>query len=290
MRIRSTKPEFWRSKTIAQLEWSDRFVLKGLEAYVDDNGVGKDDVELIASDVFPRDLARTPDTLARLSEAISRIFATGLIVRYTHDGERLIYIDKWKDIQRVDKPNRGRYPRPDGTLEYIDAVDRDSYRNPREGVAPGTEEQGNRGTGEQNPPTPRDESQAPQAQTARTKNGAEHARSQFAALPSRTAAAHQIAQAFSDSLPVPIETGTRTEIAVQIDKCLRDAIPPPAIAAGIRAWADSDSWHPSQIPKFVAKAAAKAASHRSGIGKPTEKARGYDQLAQELIEELEANT
>ncbi|MBN7466111.1 hypothetical protein I3U66_10915, partial [Mycobacteroides abscessus subsp. massiliense] len=49
MRIRSTRPEFWRSKTIAQLDWDVRLVLKGLEAYVDDNGVGKDDIELIAA-------------------------------------------------------------------------------------------------------------------------------------------------------------------------------------------------------------------------------------------------
>ena len=157
MRIRSTKPEFWRSKTIAHLDWSTRLVLKGLESYVDDNGVGKDDLALIAADVFPRDLSRDPrETLARLSEAISMLSEKGLIVRYVADDEDLLYIDKWSDIQRVDKPHRGRFPRPDGTLEYSQPVNRESYRNPRETLAnipetlaPVTEEQGNRGTGEQ---------------------------------------------------------------------------------------------------------------------------------------------
>jgi len=157
MRIRSTKPEFWRSKTIADLPWDVRLVLKGLESYVDDNGVGKDDIALIAADVFPRDLSRNPrDTLARLSEAISMLSEHGLIARYEVDGENLLYIDRWRQQQRIDKPAKGRFPRPDGTFNYADDVNPDSYRVIRdtlarvpEILAPGTGEQGNRGTGEQ---------------------------------------------------------------------------------------------------------------------------------------------
>jgi hypothetical protein len=324
MRIRSTKPEFWRSNTIAQLEWSDRFVLKGLEAYVDDNGVGKDDVELIAADVFPRDLSRNPhETIARLSGAIARLTVAGLVVRYSvsregvasiregvasipvtdfinfrassgaeigsqgRDSEKFLYIDKWRDIQRVDRPNKGRFPRPDGTLEYVDVVDRDSYRNTRDTLATGTGEQRNRGTEEKEPPyPPSDEPPPAQPPAKRTNNGAELARTRFTNLPARSPAAHQIAQAFSASLPVPVESGLQAEIATQIDKCLRDSIPPPAIADGLRAWAASDSWHPSQIPKFVMKAAAATARRTNGVGKPTQKAMGYDQLAEELIAEI----
>ncbi|MES5383875.1 hypothetical protein [Mycolicibacterium conceptionense] len=149
MRIRSTKPKFWESKTIAQLDWETRLVLKGLESYVDDNGVGKDDIELIATSVFPRDTFRNPrETLARLSEAISRIAAAVLIVRYEVNGEKLLYIDDWKNLQRIDKPAKGRYPRPDGTFEYSQDVNRESYGSPPEHCAPGVGEQGNRGTGE----------------------------------------------------------------------------------------------------------------------------------------------
>lgn len=146
MRIRSTKPKFWESKTIAQLDWATRLVLKGLESYVDDNGVGKDDLELIATNVFPRDTFRNPrETFRRLSEAISAIEAAGLIVRYELNGERLLYIDDWKGLQRIDKPTKGRYPRPDGTLEYSEDVDRESYGSPPEKSAPVRGEQGNRG-------------------------------------------------------------------------------------------------------------------------------------------------
>ena len=72
MRIRSTKPEFWRSERIASVNWDARLVLKGLESYVDDNGVGVDDIALIVTDVFPRDMLASPrETVARVSEAIS---------------------------------------------------------------------------------------------------------------------------------------------------------------------------------------------------------------------------
>lgn len=179
MRIRSTKPEFWRSETIASLEWEVRLVLKGIESYVDDNGVGKDSVALICADVFPHDLASDSGTFARVSRALQKLAEANILARYTLNGERLIYVRKWKSIQRVDKPNDGRFPRPDGTLEYREDVDesvtcdsgvtrdsfgsaRDCYANVPEVVAPVTEEQRSSGTEEKDlaaqkapPKTPR---------------------------------------------------------------------------------------------------------------------------------------
>ena len=153
MRIRSTKPEFYRSRTVASVDWDARFVLKALESYVDDNGVGKDDLELIASDTFPRDLAREGSRiLARLSEAIGSLHQAGLVWRYEIDGQALLYISSWESIQRIDKAQAGRFPRPDGTFNYRDSVISESVATPREPsrtLAPGTGEQGNRGTGEQ---------------------------------------------------------------------------------------------------------------------------------------------
>ncbi|UCR74445.1 RepA-like replication initiator [Mycobacterium phage Beakin] len=155
MRIRSTKPEFWRSERIAAVSWDARLVLKGLESYVDDNGVGKDDIALIVADVFPRDLSRNPrDTLARVSEAISILHQAGLLWRYEAEGTRLLYISWWEEIQRIDKPGKGRLPRPDGTMDYKSSIIRESVASPRETVAPGTEEQRNRGTEEKDLPDP----------------------------------------------------------------------------------------------------------------------------------------
>jgi len=150
MRIRSTKPEFWRSERIASVNWDARLVLKGLESFVDDNGVGKDDIALIVGDVFPRDMVASPrETVARVSEAIAHLSQAGLIWRYEADSTRLLYISWWEEIQRIDKPGKGRFPRPDGTMDYKDSVIRESVASPRETLAPGTGEQGNRGTGEE---------------------------------------------------------------------------------------------------------------------------------------------
>jgi hypothetical protein len=149
VRIRSTKPEFWRSKTIAQLDWSTRLVLKGLESYVDDNGVGKDDLALIAADVFPRDLSSSPiETLRQLTEAIHVIAEAGLIARYEVNGEALIYIDRWKEQQYIQHPKAGRFRRPDGTLEYTEVVSPASYRKPPANCMTGSGDQGIRGTEE----------------------------------------------------------------------------------------------------------------------------------------------
>lgn len=159
MRIRNTKPEFWRSERISSVSWDARLVLKGLESYVDDNGVGKDDIALIVTDVFPRDIARdmapgnppgTPGTLRRVSEAISELFEAGLIWRYTVDGTKLMYLSWWDDFQYVNKPNAGRFRRPDGTIAYKESVigesSRESPGNPGEPRV-GTGGQGDRGTG-----------------------------------------------------------------------------------------------------------------------------------------------
>ena len=124
MRIRSIKPEFWTSRTVSSVSWDARLVLKGLESYVDDNGAGRWDIELIVSEVFPRDHFRNPpETVARVSEAISELLRAGLIWKYeaedTSRGGRSVealYISSWEDLQRIDKPNRGRIRRPDGTL------------------------------------------------------------------------------------------------------------------------------------------------------------------------------
>jgi hypothetical protein len=153
MRIRSTKPEFWRSERIASVSWDARLLLKALESFVDDNGVGRDDIALIIGDLFQRDLIREPSrTVARVTEGITELHQAGLIHRYDADGTPVLYLSFWETAQRIDKPQPGRFPRPDGSLNYKDSVIREPSRilaNAPPFLAPGTGEQGNRGTEEQ---------------------------------------------------------------------------------------------------------------------------------------------
>lgn len=155
MRIRSIKPEFWRSQAVANLPRDIRLLWIGLWSYVDDNGVGVDDYRQIAADLFAldddpheaREFVR--DGLATLSRGFR-------ITRYVSDGRPLLYVNGWGEHQRVDKPHKERFPEPtdedkrlsrrnDGAAIGIATPSRES----RETLAPGTGEQGNRGTGEE---------------------------------------------------------------------------------------------------------------------------------------------
>ena len=153
MRIRTIKPEFWTSEDVASLPWEYRLLFIGLWSYVDDNGVGRDVDRLIASSLFP--LEEDPrDTLATVSRGLLWLDGQGLITRYTVDGRPFLHIAAWDKHQRIDKPNKERYEPP--TCE--NAVIRDTLATPsrdsRDILAPGAEEQGNRGTGEEETSSP----------------------------------------------------------------------------------------------------------------------------------------
>ena len=158
MRIRSIRPEFWRSASIARLSIEDRLLFIGLWSYVDDNGVGLDRVPLIAADLFADDLsANPPEVLARVSGGLLRLFQEGRIVRFVAGGRDLIAITGWEEHQRIDKPTRSRYPE----LTSADAVIRETLANPPEVLARVSEksalgegEKGRRGEGEKDTCSP----------------------------------------------------------------------------------------------------------------------------------------
>ena len=150
MRIRSIKPEFWRSADITGLNLEDRLLFIGLWSYVDDNGVGRDELPVIVADLFAGDMfADSRETVARVSRGLSNLFSASLIDRYSVDGKAYLMICKWDKHQRIDKPAKERFPRSDGTLEVIRETVATPSRDSRDTLAPGTGEQGSRGTGEQ---------------------------------------------------------------------------------------------------------------------------------------------
>lgn len=147
MRIRSIKPEFWRSLDIAALSIEDRLLFIGLWSYVDDNGVGVDRVPIIAAELFADDLSRDPrETLGRVSDGIGRLSECGLVQRYSDSSRDYLAVTNWERHQRIDKPNKPRYPLPTSENVTIRETLATPSRNSRETPAPGTGEQGNRGT------------------------------------------------------------------------------------------------------------------------------------------------
>lgn len=155
MRIRSIKPEFWRSDDIAALSLEDRLLFIGLWSYVDDSGVGIDKPALICADLFALDMERDfREAYGRVTGGLETLSLRGLITRYTVHGKPYLYVNTWTKHQRIEKPSKARFPSP--TCE--DAVLRESSRNTpvalRDMSGPGAGEQGSRGTDSSAPATP----------------------------------------------------------------------------------------------------------------------------------------
>lgn len=151
MRIRSIKPEFWRSDDVAALDIEDRLLFIGLWSYVDDNGVGRDQVALVVADLFPHDMETdSRETVARVSRGLASLSDAGLIHRFTSGKHKLLEIVAWSKHQRIDRPAKARFPR-----SSADSCDpREDSMHPIEISSPGSVdqgagEQGNRGSVDQ---------------------------------------------------------------------------------------------------------------------------------------------
>ena len=146
---------------------------------------------------------------------------------------------------------------------------------------------------EHQPPTPAprpglnlvdDEPEPPRA--ASRKTGAEIARSKFSLIQaSGSQLAGEIVRTYGEYLGTPVDAKTSREMATVIDSCLQAGQTPDEIAAGIQMWSGSDSFAPSQIPKYVMKAAA--TRRHNGVGKPTQQAVVTQNLAAEIIAEMD---
>lgn len=135
MRIRTIKPEFYRSADIADLCIEDRLLFIGVWSYVDDNGVGRDEEDLVVTDLFAKDYFKDPvATLARVSTGLARLADAGLVVRYKVEGRSYLQVTNWGRHQKIDRPNKPRYPRSDADGAEIAATLASVATNPSWGA------------------------------------------------------------------------------------------------------------------------------------------------------------
>jgi hypothetical protein len=160
-RIRSIKPDFFTSETVASLPLSTRLTFIGLWTYVDDNGVGMDNELLINAAIWPLE-GDSLETLARTREDLATLSRAGLVNRYRDSRKRYLFVTSWDEHQKVDHPRKPRYPRPGDVIgatdltsdnESVDQTIATDSRENREDLAP---EQGSgiRDQGSGNPPNP----------------------------------------------------------------------------------------------------------------------------------------
>ena len=119
-RIRTIKPEFFTSRSNAELPMSARLTFIGLWTYADDNGRGADDPRLVKAALWPLE---DKHTAAKVEADLAALADAGKILRYEVDGDRWLQIVKWGDHQRINRPSKCVIPPPPDTTGSPQAHD-----------------------------------------------------------------------------------------------------------------------------------------------------------------------
>lgn len=106
-RIRSIKPAFFKSTSVANLSKPARLTWAGLWTYLDDYGYGRDDPRLVKAEIWPLD---DDYTARKVEEDLKAIATEGMICRYEHGGRRYIHAPAWLKHQRVNRPQKSLMP------------------------------------------------------------------------------------------------------------------------------------------------------------------------------------
>ena len=88
-RIRTIKPDAFRSESLSSVPRETRWTFAGLWTYVDDAGRGLDNARLIWAELYPLDDDVTPEDVERDIDALARV---GAVVRYSADGKNYLVI------------------------------------------------------------------------------------------------------------------------------------------------------------------------------------------------------
>lgn len=108
-RYRTIKPEFWTSEQVMECTPMARLLFIGTWNFADDAGRHPFSPKQLKAEIFPSDNITSENVLGMLLE----LSKNGLIVRYTIDNRPYFYIKGWHH-QRIDKPQKPKYPAPLG--------------------------------------------------------------------------------------------------------------------------------------------------------------------------------
>jgi hypothetical protein len=108
-RIRTIKPEFFTSLTIADLPLTARLTFIGLWTHVDDAGRCVDDARLIKAALWPLDDRTATD----IEIDLKLLTESSLITRYALNRKRYIAVTNWGEHQRINRPTASKLPAPE---------------------------------------------------------------------------------------------------------------------------------------------------------------------------------
>lgn len=108
-RIRSLKPSFWADPAVADLSREERLLLIGLISSADDEGRFLASASAISGYVFPHD--DLPPKTVRTWR--NRLACSGIVHIYTVEKREYGRFPKWKQHQRISKPQPSIIPAPE---------------------------------------------------------------------------------------------------------------------------------------------------------------------------------
>jgi hypothetical protein len=245
-RIRSVKPEFFTSETVAQLTVHARLTFIGLWTHVDDAGRALDNPRLLKAAVWPLDDDVRPEDVARHLDEFAKL---GLICRYSVDSRRYLHVVNWDEHQQPKNPSKPKYPAcpkqdhgGDGPGEALPP----DYPSPTPDV----------GEDGESPSPPRARARS-REQGAGSRGSASRVAS-ATATPAATVTPIPTAQTFVAAYVDAYRGRTghdppsrvKGQLARELRTLLADGIPVEHVRAGFVEWFERDQ-HPSTLASFV---------------------------------------
>lgn len=149
-RIRTFKPEFFRSPDTAKASHAGRILFMAMWSWADDEGIGETNLYGLLGFAFPDEDELTVKEIQRLLTEVGGSFG---VVFYGCRGRFYYAIPSWNDHQKTERRANGRHPKPDHPDSYPDlrfgtsSGTQGNSAGLQCGSALGTGEQGNIGTG-----------------------------------------------------------------------------------------------------------------------------------------------
>ncbi|CAN5682012.1 hypothetical protein BH10ACT9_BH10ACT9_18100 [soil metagenome] len=128
MRMRAVYPDFYSAREFAPLSLEHRFGLIALWSYVEDNGVGRDDVNLIVGACFPFEM-RDPALYEWVATLLNTLAAGRIIPRFAAYDVAYFEFVEWDRWQKPKNPAKVKYLRSEQlpteavNISYVDPAE-----------------------------------------------------------------------------------------------------------------------------------------------------------------------
>ena len=110
-RIRTIKPQFWRSPDIMALDYFQRLLFIGLFNLADDYGRGVYNPASIAADLFITEFSLNPHgVLTEVSNAFAEYSKRSMVAVYEVENRQYFQIMNWNDHQKVNRKTDSSIP------------------------------------------------------------------------------------------------------------------------------------------------------------------------------------